>query len=108
MVIPGWDKGIMGLQVGGKRTLRIPSRLGYGEQGAGLDIPPNSDLEFDCELVGIGSGPLAEFVATASMFGLGPNPRTVLILFLVFVIAKPELFTPYLGGILNPGGTSTP
>ncbi|SCU96429.1 LADA_0H00892g1_1 [Lachancea dasiensis] len=52
-VIEGWDQGILGMCVGEKRELRIPSKLGYGSRGAGRVIPPNSDLFFETTLVDI-------------------------------------------------------
>lgn len=52
-VIPGWDKGLLGMKVGEKRRLTIPSELGYGAQGSGGTIPPNTTLIFEVEMLKI-------------------------------------------------------
>jgi len=87
-VLKGWESGLEGLKVGGKRILRIPPSLAYGSSGAGTVIPPNADLEFECELKGIANGPVAAFIA---QLGIGPNRATGFAVLLLISILLPKL-----------------
>jgi FKBP-type peptidyl-prolyl cis-trans isomerase len=75
-VIKGWDQGVVGMKVGGKRRLVIPEALGYGEAGSPPSIPPKAGLKFDIELLALNpkdaapsAPPSAEPELDPSMFG---------------------------------------
>lgn len=89
-VIPAWDEGIASMRVGGKRKLYCPAETAYGEFGSGTGtIPPNADLEFDCELVNVAEGQVA---VLASRLSIGYNLRTAILGLLVLSFILPPLF----------------
>jgi FKBP-type peptidyl-prolyl cis-trans isomerase len=90
-VIPAWDEGVATMREGGKRKLYCPSRLAYGEQGAGGngEIPANADLVFDVELEAVEDGALAVQLA---QLGIGLNLRTVIAFLFVLSFILPPLF----------------
>ncbi len=74
-VIKGWDMGMVGMKVGGKRRLEIPYQLGYGAAG-GQGIPPNSDLFFDVELLFVmKQGMEGDYIAKDAKTGTGPEAK---------------------------------
>lgn len=70
-ILPGFEEGLKGMSVGGKRTIRIPPNKGYGDQWYKGTIPPNSHLQFECELLNIDQTPQEEFMTALDNFGVG-------------------------------------
>mmetsp|Transcript_16119 Transcript_16119/g.18611 ORF Transcript_16119/g.18611 Transcript_16119/m.18611 type:complete len:227 (+) Transcript_16119:158-838(+) len=91
-VIKGWEQGLLGMKVGGKRIIQIPYELGYGEKGFAV-IPPKADLEFTIELDDIASNPVTKF---ASANELGNNPKTYVIGLVLFV----AIFLPQIVAVI--------
>ena len=79
-VISGWEQGLVGMRVGGKRTLKIPPQLAYGKKGIGEVIPPNSHLQFDVEMKAMPSNALEEKVA--ELFSLNPLQQLGIVFFI--------------------------
>jgi len=70
-ILPGFEEGMKGMKVGGKRTIRIPPNKGYGDQWYKGTIPPNAHLQFECELTSIAQTPQEEFMESLNNFGVG-------------------------------------
>jgi peptidylprolyl isomerase len=87
-VIRGWDKGMVDMRVGGKRTLRIPPNLGYGDVGFTFLVPANAHLEFDIELTSVASNPIEEAFALA----YAQRGRLITVVLLLILLAvSPQL-----------------
>jgi len=68
-ILPGYEEGLAGMKVGGKRIIRVPPNKGYGDEWYKGTIPPNSHLEFDCELKSIAQTPQEEIMVQIENFG---------------------------------------
>jgi len=82
-VMPGWEKGVIGMRVGGQRTLRIPPSLAFGDRWVKGTIPPNSHVEFDLELKSIAQNPVEEALV---QLNVGPG-RAITAVVLVLILA---------------------
>jgi hypothetical protein len=85
-VMPGFEKGVVGIKEGGKRIIRIPPKLAYGEIGVRAKIPPNSDLEMEVEVAKIAKGPIAGNLAL-----VGENRAILFAVLLAVSILSPMI-----------------
>lgn len=69
-ILPGFEEGLKGMKVGGKRTIKIPPNKGYGDEWFKGTIPPNAHLQFECELISIAQTPQEEFMEKLNNFGV--------------------------------------
>jgi FKBP-type peptidyl-prolyl cis-trans isomerase len=88
-VMRGWDRGIANMKVGGKRTLRIPPNMGYGEEGFTFLVPSNAHIEFDIELTSVASNPFEEALALAN----AQRGRLITIALLLILLAVSPQFS---------------
>ncbi|GHP11081.1 hypothetical protein PPROV_000981100 [Pycnococcus provasolii] len=89
-VIRGWDEGVPRMSVGEKATIKIPAAMGYGARGAGGVIPPDADLIFDVELLGVSDGepvPFAGIDWTSGLFTVA-----LVVCMLGYILFKGEKF----------------
>ena len=87
-VLPGWEQGVIGMRVGGKRTLRIPPKLGFGDRWVKGTIPPNSHVEFDMELKSIAQNQLEE---TWVQLNVGTGRAVTAVVLILILAISPAL-----------------
>jgi len=87
-VMPGWEKGVVGMRVGGKRILRIPPSLAFGDRWVKGTIPPNAHVEFDLELKSIAENPIEE---TWVQLNVGTGRAVAGLILILFLAISPAL-----------------